>query len=360
MPSTSGPSDTNVFTAAYYDGQSATRHTVTVRLRGHALDIIDPDEDMIDQWLYADVAFVDQGSGGARVVNTSTQARLVFEQDAFDALRACAPQIHDRQKRARHGMVAAIAVTAAVLVGVYLLMPVLTAGLVALTPLSFEQKLGRDLSADIVGALQERDGKALCDDVAGGMALDKIGTELSRHTQSSMAYTVRVLDVESVNAMALPGGYIYVFRGLLEKAESDGELAGVLAHEMAHVDLRHPMHGLVRSYGMTLIAEMMFGGGNLGGLSNMMMLTSYSREAEEEADAFAIEVLDQAGVGAQGMATFFERLASGKTKDGFSLPEFLSTHPDTGMREQRARMAKQTGRPILTDREWAALRAMCE
>jgi len=365
MPSTSEPSDKQPLHAAYYDGVSAVRRDVVVNLRVDALDILahegEGEEAILDQWLYDELEFSDQGSGGTRVAKVGSAARLVFDNvAAFDVLRRYAPEIHTRQKRARHGMILAVVSTVAILVGTYFLLPYLTVAIVSITPLSYEVKLGQSISADILEALEEEGAQGICAEAPGAAALSKLVQGLSGHTRrASIPYDVRVLDVKSVNAIALPGGYIYVFRGLLEKAESESELAGVLAHEMAHVDMRHPMHGLVRSYGLSLLSDMMFGGGTLGGVSNMLMLSSYSREAEEQADAAAIETLEQAGLSTEGMAVFFERLRALEEESDFGLPGFLSTHPEIETRVAKAQAAAHGGQDILTDMEWAKLRAIC-
>ncbi|MBL4614628.1 MAG: M48 family metallopeptidase [Magnetovibrio sp.] len=360
MPSTLAPSDLQIFSATYYDGETAVRHDVAVHLCASALDIISSSGEVLDQWPYGDVSFADQGSGGIRVGKIDSEARLVFQDDkAFAALRARAPAIHAQKNRARHNMYKTIVGTAAFLGGFYLAMPYLTALVVALTPLSYEAKLGRNLSATIIELFVDNDAKGVCSGVEGGMVLAKVVKDLSQHKTVSMPYEVRVLDVDMVNAMALPGGYIYVFRGLLDKAEGPAELAGVLAHEMAHVDLRHPMNAMVRSYGIEFLSDMMFGGSTLGGVSGTLMSMSYSRDAEQEADENAIQTLDRAGFDTLGMAQFFERLSGMEDKSGLGLPGFLSTHPDSGARSRSARSASHGGRDVLNDEEWAALRAIC-
>lgn len=360
MPSTLAPSESELYKATYYDGQSAVRHDVAVHLRTSALDIVTPTGDVMDQWFYGEVSFADQGSGGIRIGKTDSQARLIFQDsEAYEALRARAPAMHAQKKRARNNMYKSILGTAALLGAFYVAMPYLTAMVVMMTPLSYDAKLGRNLSATIIDLFTNDKSKGVCSGVEGGMALAKVVKELSRHTAAPIPYEVRVLDVDMVNAMALPGGYIYVFRGFLDKAQGADELTGVLAHEMAHVDLRHPMQSMVRSYGTEFLTDMMFGGSTLGGVSGALMSVSYSRGAEEEADAAAIETLRMAGLGTAGMARFFARLSDKEKQSNFGLPGFMSTHPDSGERSERAREANQESRRILSDQEWSDLRAIC-
>ena len=365
MPSMSGPSDHNapkaVYRAAYYDGISAVRHDVTVQMCEGAVDIISADGEVLDQWLYSDIVAVDQGSGGHRVSKLGSNARLNFtDTEAFRTLHARAPQMHAQEKRARRGMVLAIAVTVSILLTFYVATPVLTSAIVTLTPLSYEAKLGRRFSKDIVDLFGSEENKGVCASDRGSLALRKVVEDLARHNQAPFPYEVRVLDAKMVNAMALPGGYIFVFRGLLDQARSQDELIGVLAHEMAHVDRRHPMQAMVRSYGTSILSDMMFGGSAMGGISSTLMSMSYSRKAEEQADAAGIATLQRAGLSTDGLADFFDRLSTKEEKDAFGLPDFLSTHPNTEAREQRARGVSRSVRSVLQDGEWADLRAICE
>lgn len=364
MPSMSGPFEqpaTKVICrAVYYDGNSAVRHNVTVQMRERVLDIISADGEIMDQWLYHEVIAVDQGSGGSRVGKLDSNARLNFtDAEAFRTLRACAPQMHAHEKRARRGMIMAIAATISIVLAFYFATPLLTSAIVALTPLSYEAKLGRRFSKDIVDLFGSEDSKGTCTSDRGSLALSKVVEDLTRHNQAPLPYNVRVLDVKMVNAMALPGGYIFVFRGLLDQARSQNELIGVLAHEMAHVDQRHPMQAMVRGYGISILSDMMFGGSTMGSVSSTLMSMSYSRTAEEQADTGGIATLQRAGLSTDGLANFFDRLSAKEEKDTFGLPDFLSTHPNTDAREQRARGVSRSNRSLLEDKEWADLRAIC-
>lgn len=381
MPSTLGPSDTPspdvpALHAYYYDGKSAVRHTVTVDLHESVLDIVStsgssPGETMT-QWPYEEIVFADLSNGGVRVAKADSEERLVFlHRAAFDALRVRAPNMYTQQKRIRRGMALAIATTIALLISIYVVTPTLTAAFVALTPLSYEAKLGKRYAENISTLFADGEEQKTCQDVQGLEALDKLVQALSQHTLQLLPYHVQVLDVKMVNAMALPGGYIFVFRGLLDQAQSQDELAGVLAHEMAHAQLRHPMHAMVRSYGVSVMSDMMFGGSAMGGLSKNLMMTSYSREAEQDADDLALQTLHSAQINADGLANFFKRLSKEDEKSRFGLPGFMSTHPASDSRAQnisqnisqhiplQGQSAEQGGRTVLQEEEWTNLKAIC-
>ncbi len=171
-----------------------------------------------------------------------------------------------------------------------------------------------------------------------------------------------VLKDRSVNAFAAPGGHVVVLSGLIDEAKSGDEVAGVLAHEIAHVIHRHPMESLVRAMGLAVLAEALSGDG-LGGTAAMLLaVTAYSREAE--ADATAVALLEAAGYDPLGLTDFFGRMADEEKRSGAGLiPSYLSTHPPS---EALVRMIEnlaagdrgQTGK--LSPRTFKVLQGICE
>lgn len=161
--------------------------------------------------------------------------------------------------------------------------------------------------------------------------LDRLVRENTRYD-----YTLFIADDPAINAFALPGGVVVVNDGLIEATATPEELAGVLAHEVQHVELRHGLRGLVRQAGLSLVVMAVTGevGGTFAGdLGQRMLSLQFSREAETEADRTGFERLVAAGIDPRGMATFFDKLgeASGGTV------ELLSTHPASERRARRLR-----------------------
>lgn len=159
-------------------------------------------------------------------------------------------------------------------------------------------------------------------------------------------YQIKAVNATDVNAFALPGGYLYVNRGLVEAARTEGELAGVLAHEMAHVALRHGTNQASKAYlaqaGLGILGGLIGGEGRtgqiigaVGGLGLNVLFLKFSRGAETEADVAAAQMLARAGYDPVEMATFFDRL------QGSRAPEFLSSHPNPGNRAARVRQEAQ-------------------
>lgn len=183
--------------------------------------------------------------------------------------------------------------------------------------------------------------------------VDAIGERLARHAPGPrFDYQFAVVDASDLNAFALPGGYVYLNRGILESARTEGEVAGVIAHEIAHSALRHATanqsKGQLTQVGAGLVAALLGReagprtaqainiAGNLG-LGAIMM--KYSRSAENDADILGAQIMAKAGYDPREMASFFHTLSRSQ---GRSAPTWLSSHPNPRNRaarvEQEARL----------------------
>lgn len=160
-------------------------------------------------------------------------------------------------------------------------------------------------------------------------------------------YHFYVVADEEINAFALPGGYIYVNAGILLQARDVSEVAGVMGHEIGHVVKRHVANNYSRQQGVGSLYRIgvylasLFGGGLAGsaanvagGVASTAYLSTFGRDAEREADAFAVEVLPRAGYDPHGLVTFFETM---RRAGGASPPAWLSSHPATDERIENTR-----------------------
>lgn len=195
-----------------------------------------------------------------------------------------------------------------------------------------EIEIGRQLS------LQVEQQAKLVDDPMITEYINRVGQNIVLNSDAKIPFTIRVIDSDEVNAFALPGGYFYVNKGLIVAAENEAELAGVMAHEVAHVAARHAMEnagkGQLLNYG--LIAGIIFSGGitsailqNTAGLGQALAFFNFSRGAEREADMLGVQYLYAAGYDPQGMATMFEKLASRNKKKPGTLSKLFSSHPQS-------------------------------
>jgi len=160
-------------------------------------------------------------------------------------------------------------------------------------------------------------------------------------------FTFRILDSDTPNAFALPGGYVYLTRGLVTRLNNEAQLAVVLGHEIAHVAARHASRQAFQQQAgqLALMAGAILGQEamglparqilDLGGTAAKLLFLKYSRDDEREADELGVEYAALAGYRAAEGAAFFESLERISDKEGQGVPAFLSTHPDPGNREER-------------------------
>jgi predicted Zn-dependent protease len=170
-------------------------------------------------------------------------------------------------------------------------------------------------------------------------------------------YQAKVVNSTEINAFALPGGYIYVNRGLISAARNEAELAGVLAHEIAHVAERHGTEQATKAYGaqagVGLLAQVLGGRDRRLGLGEQIIGTlgvnaafmKFSRNAEHEADQVGAQIMARAGYDPMAMATFFDLLQAQKRSNPNAVATFFSSHPPASDRSARIRShASQLGR----------------
>jgi predicted Zn-dependent protease len=166
---------------------------------------------------------------------------------------------------------------------------------------------------------------------------------------NQLPWNFHVVQDDTINAFAIPGGHVYVHTGLIKNADNAAELAGVLAHEISHVTARHSTEQISRQYGLSILAGLVLGQnpGQLAQIAAQIVaggaLARFSREAEEEADKLGIQAMAAAGYNPIGMATMFEELLEHRQGQPGRVEQFFSTHPLT---EDRLRTAQQRATQI--------------
>jgi predicted Zn-dependent protease len=180
---------------------------------------------------------------------------------------------------------------------------------------------------NVGGAIVGDFGDLRCRNADGQKALEKLVERVAPGaTQGPDGIKVAALDVNVFNAAALPGGYIVVFKPAITETDSDA-LAGILAHEVAHVRRRHVTEALLRELGIGALIRMF--AGDLGANAEQLVSLSYTRENEAQADADAIEMLKRANISPKPTAALFQRLS--KQAPEFSA-QFLQSHPASSKR----------------------------
>jgi predicted Zn-dependent protease len=208
-------------------------------------------------------------------------------------------------------------------------------------------------------------GSLVCRNPQGEAALNRLASRLMDGQDLQYAISFSVFDHEMVNAFAAPGGQIVILRGLLDKSDSPDEVAAVLAHEIGHVEARDPTRLMLRAAGSAGIVSIILGdvtgGSIIGIIGDQLLQSAYTRRAEAAADEFALAMLQDAGVNSAAFADFFDKLVG--IEGNFVPPEYLSSHPSSADRANRARdFAAGQGAtdPVLTKAEWAALKGICK
>lgn len=376
---------TGPVSAAFYDGLTARRHSVKIAPATDGLSLAILFDDGVTPplaWRFDHLrALADQGEKSTLTLTVLAEtedetprdpARLVVADPAAVAwLRRTRPSLMRRD--VRRGTLRKVATwlgaaTAAVLLMLFIILPRLADFLALRLPLDSEIAMGKTAMGQMERLLgAERIGASRCDNPAGLAALETMKRRLIGDRQLDYDLGLTVFRNDMVNAFAVPGGQIVIVSGLLDGAESADAVAAVLAHEIGHVVARDPVRLTLRAAGsagiLSLVLGDVSGGTALALVGDHLMQASYTREAETDADAFAIALLNEAGISTDGMASFFDQIMQMSA----DIPEYLSTHPQSAGRKERAEAnaARQTAAgqgttPVLSDAEWQALQAICD
>jgi len=196
-----------------------------------------------------------------------------------------------------------------------------------------DRQLGADLAAEIESDPETYPLLDRADYPEAYDHLERIRDEILASGEVSLAdafdWELHLIDDdETLNAFAAPGGYIYIYTGLIRFLDSEDAFAGVLAHEIAHADQRHTTQQLTRAYGISSLLALVLGEdpGLVPEIAAGLVQLSFSREHETESDNASVLYLCNTPYAANGAADFFEKL------EGAEIPEFLSTHPSSDHR----------------------------
>jgi predicted Zn-dependent protease len=207
-----------------------------------------------------------------------------------------------------------------------------------------EIALGKQLAQEV-----ERQAKVIDDPVIAEY-VNRVGQNLVRNSDAKVPFTIKVLDTEEVNAFALPGGFFFVNSGLILKAESEAELAGVMAHEIAHVAARHGTRQQTKGeIAQIATIPLIFMGGWAGyairqgmGIAIPMGFLVFSRGMEAEADYLGLQYMYKAGYDPTAFVDFFEKIETLEKKKPGSVAKVFSTHPMTDDRIKKSQDEIQT------------------
>ena len=364
--------------AVYFDGTSSARNDVVVELGGAALRILarrsaDCDR-VLDEWAYVDLRRMSAPEGMLRLGRRGETllARLEIRDPVLvDAVEARAEAL-DRggalERRLRRKVITlSFAAAASLIVTAVFGLPALANRLIPLIPLAVEHRLGDAIDRNIRASLDSRRlGPAFscgggASETAGRAALDKLVGKLAAAAALPVPLRVEVVRRDEPNAMALPGGHIYVDRGLIDQAATPDELAGVLAHEIGHVAHRDGTRTVLQTAGLSFLFGMMLGdfvgGGAVVIAAKTVLKSSYSRRVEAAADAYSVALMQRAGGDPHALGVILARIVTDK-RHGMKL---LLDHPETKDRIAAIDAVAVTAAtaPLLDAADWNALRQIC-
>jgi Zn-dependent protease with chaperone function len=360
--------------AIYFDGTCSARNDVMVEAGAAGLRIFSSGRHLLDEWLYGELrrqaapdGVLRLGRNGetllARLEVRDTALAAAIEDRAVTLDRGGAAERRLRRKVVILSLFAVVSLIVTAIVGV----PVLATRLTPLIPTSVEQKLGKAVDSQIRATLDTKHLGAgfVCGTgpagAAGQVALDKLVARLE--TAAALPYPLRVDVVRRAdfNAFALPGGHIYVFQGLIDRAQSPDELAGVLAHEIGHVAHRDGTRTVLQTAGLSFLFGMMLGdfvgGGAVVIAAKTVLRSSYSRRAEASADTYSVILMGKVGGDPRALAAILARVMADKD-EGIKI---LADHPDTKERivAINAQPPAVAATPLLGAADWAALKQIC-
>ena len=357
----------------YLDGRTPQVRPAELRLMATGIEVSVDGRPAF--WPYAEIRQTQGRYAGEEVRlergGDLPEAVVVRDREFLVSLRQSAPRLGGRlyeadRRSLRLGLtVGAGLAIVAIAGGVYFWGIPLFARLVAArVPVAWEEQLGTAVVRELAPPAER------CTDAPRQARIDAVVARLAAALPGPPRYHFRVLVVRdaTVNAMAAPGGFIVVFRGLLDRTDSPEELAGVLAHEMEHVVQRHVTRMIVQHASTGLLVAALTGdvtGVMAYGLQAARTLGAlqYGRLAEEEADREGMRLLLAAGVDPAGMIGFFEKIED-KRGQGPAVLKYLSSHPSLPDRIARLKaLAREQPAPaparLLGDHDWADVRRIC-
>jgi predicted Zn-dependent protease len=292
-------------------------------------------------------------------------ARLVITQQAFlQELLVRAPHLVGGFNTAKTGRWAAIIAISALLAAglLYVTLSYAPQALAFVLPESWRNTLGDEVEATLSGS-----GK-FCATSRANAVLADLATRLVEGDPEAPSFELKVYDINIVNAFTLPGGRIVLTQKLIATTQTPEEVAGVLAHELGHVYHRHAEAQLIRAMGIELLLKLAAGGGgDIGGFAGLLAILRYSRDAEREADSFAVDQLKKVAIDPVGLKTFFQRMLRLEGEHGSDgifgkVSDMMSTHPVTKDRIDAIKPLPEGSatRPVLSDGDWTILKKICK
>jgi predicted Zn-dependent protease len=355
--------------ATYFDGKSAGDNPVTVEFDGSSIAISGASVGKI-HWPVVGLHAIDPPALGNvfRLTHDGWPgARLVLRDEAFIvSLIERAPQLKGGVSGGDVAKIVAWIVggLAFVAVASWAVLYLMPDQLAHVMPNSWRIRSGNTIEAAMA------DGAKRCNTPEGQAALGTVIADLAEGTPDLPAVSVHIYDIPVMNAFAVSGGNIIVTRKLLDLTEAPEELAGVLAHEIGHVNYRHPEAQMIRLTGFQVLISVVTGSNGGTTVTNAAFLAAllqHNRAMEAQADEYARTALVNASIDPMGLKTFFEKILKIEKDKGVgtgpfaALGSIFANHPGT---EDRIKLieplpAGKVAKPPMTAEQWQALKKIC-
>ena len=358
----------------YFDGATSARQDVAIELAPAMLLIRSQRGEVLAEWSYAEIEQIVAPEAVLRVAHrgSPTLARLEIRDPAFaaalDDIATTVDRTDTTQRRGRTKVaILVIAAVASFSFMALFALPAIATRLTPLVPEAVERKLAEAVEAQLRASFGSSvHGLPLdCGEIEvekpGRAALQALIGRLTAAANLSMAVRAGVLRRNEINAIALPGGQIYLFAGLIAKAETPDELVGVIAHEIGHVARRDNVKAVLETAGLSFLFGILLGdfvgGGSIVVAARTVLQSSYSRETEAAADAYGVALMNKLGGDANALGRILSRVAGVHGTP----PKILLDHPETSERVAsiRSMAASASGQPLLGIAEWSALKRIC-
>lgn len=341
--------------AIFYDGKVALPHRIYLVIEEYNLQVIFADKQEIDSFNYADLELVQKPKDGLNAILRNSKfpySQIIICKECFLELR---PKLRKSPRNYKQilSILALITMVGALVV---FIIPNSAPYLAKITPDSVRHHIS-ELTLEYVSS-----DKKICYNTKLNQELDNILSSL-KDKKTGRAKII-LIQSDAVNAFALPDGTIIVLSGLITKAESPEEIAGVIAHELGHIAYDHPIQGAIRTLGITGVIDIVTGGGGtMIYLITKLYNNSYSRDAENEADKYSIKLMQNAGYNLKGMHEFFIRNKdSGINKLLKGGLQWVSTHP---LDQERAALFEKydkndSSKEVMSSLAWQEIKKLAE
>ncbi|OAI29965.1 metalloendopeptidase [Methylosinus sp. R-45379] len=344
----------------FFDGWSSRKRRVALRF-GATLEIVQNGATLAS-WPYDDIRRIDSPIFALRRETAAGElARLeLHDPRLHDEIIARCPFLSGKTRPGANRAIVywSLAATTSFVALIWFGIPFAADRIAPLVPYSFERRIGEAAEAQLRSIFSAEP----CGGAKGAGALTRLSERLQSAAALEEPARIEVLRSAIPNALALPGGKIYVFSGLLTRAETPDEVAGVVAHEIGHLKHRDSMRKLITTGGTSYLIGLLFGdmtgAGALVFASKALIGAAHSREAEAQADSFAADLMARLGRPAKPLGNLLTRI-SGSENGAFGL---LHDHPLTADRLAALAAADkgERGPPLLDAENWAALKAICK